>query len=53
MRFLIPTLLLIGVVVILSGAGRQGIRTGRSIFFVIGVLLLMAIVFAYVVQRAT
>jgi hypothetical protein len=53
MRFLIPTLLLIGVVVIISGAGRQGVRTGRSIFLVLGVMLLMAVVFAYIVQRAT
>jgi hypothetical protein len=53
MKFLVPTLLLIGVVVILSGAGRRGVRAGRSIFFVIGLMLLMAVVFAYIVDRAT
>ena len=53
MKFVIPTILLIGVVVILSGAGRRGVRAGRSIFFVIGLMLLMAVVFAYIVDRAT
>ena len=46
MRFLIPTILLIGVVVIISGAGRQGVRAGRSIFLVLGVMLFLAIVLA-------
>ncbi|MGH2754506.1 MAG: hypothetical protein ACRDLB_08730 [Actinomycetota bacterium] len=53
MKFLLPTVLLIGVVVILSGAGRRGVRTGRSIFFAVGVMLLLAVIFAYIVQQAT
>jgi hypothetical protein len=53
MKFVIPTILLIGVVVILSGAGRRGVQAGRSIFFVIGLMLLMAVVFAYIVDQAT
>ena len=51
MKFIIPTLLLIGVVIIISGAGRRGVRAGRSIFLVIGVMLFMAVVFAYIIQR--
>jgi hypothetical protein len=53
MKFLIPTLLLIGVVIIISGAGRRGVRAGRSIFFVLGVMLLLAVIFAYIVDRAS
>ena len=51
MRFILPTILLIGVVVILSGAGRRGVRTGRSIFFAVGLMLLLAVIFAYVVKQ--
>jgi hypothetical protein len=51
LRFLIPTLLLIGVVIIISGAGRRGVRTGRSIFLVLGVMLFLAVVLAFIVNR--
>lgn len=52
MKYFIPMILLIGVVILMGGAGGDGFRTARSVLFVIGVLLMLAVVFAYIVQRA-
>jgi hypothetical protein len=51
-KYFVPMLLLIGVVVLMGGGGRDGFRSARSILFVLGFFLLLAIVFGWIVARA-
>jgi hypothetical protein len=42
---------LIGLVVINAGGGREGLKVGRSILVVVGGLVLMAVLFAWLVTK--
>ena len=52
MRYLVPMLLLIGVVILMAGGGGSGLRSARSLLFAVGFFLLLAIVFGWIVGRA-
>jgi hypothetical protein len=51
-RFLPAILILLGLVVLMAGPGRRGIRTGEQIGFVIMTFIALAALFAFVVNRA-
>jgi hypothetical protein len=44
-------LLLVGAVVLMAGAGKRGVRAGGSIFLVMGVLILLAVIFGLILAR--
>ena len=54
MKFFVPMIALIGVVIIMAGIGgsSEGVRAGRSILMVIGFVILLGLGFSLVVDRA-
>lgn len=51
MRFLPAIIILIGIVMLMAGPGRKGIRAGEQIGLVIVGFLVLAILFGLVVAR--
>ena len=44
--------LLLGVVMVMAGFGREGFRAARSVIMAIGGLVLMTAIFALIISRA-
>ena len=54
MRYVVPVLIMLGLialVVVNAGGGKEGLKVGRSILFVLAGLVLMAVLFALVVTK--
>jgi hypothetical protein len=51
-KYLPAILILLGLVVLMAGPGRRGIRTGEQIGIVIIGFIVLAVLFAFVVNRS-
>ena len=53
MRYLVPMLVLVGVVLLMGSFNGEGFRAARGVLFGIGLLGLLVVIFAVIVAQVT